>query len=257
VTGPAPEAPLTTAEQAEIAARRAASPLRVQAVDLPGGRRVWLKQVEQLSGLRRMQKGDPARAFAAECTALRLLAQAGQPVPVVLAMAADHIVLADGGPNLERLLAQRALERAEAQAALVAVGAALAGLHRLGMTHGRPVLRDFCWIAGRLTMIDLERFRPGRAGAFWQGLDLVIFLQGWFSRLNPADADAPLLEAALTAYRAGAPAGAWAGLIAWGRWLRLLRPVARGLARIRPVSREVTGALRMLDHLAALVAAAR
>lgn len=254
MTGAADE-PLTPAERAALDARRAASQARVQAVDLPGGRRVWLKQVEALAGLRRVQKGDPARAFASERAALRLLAVAGQPVPAVLAEGADYIVLADGGPNLEHLLALRQLGAAEARAALVAVGAGLAGLHRAGMSHGRPVLRDFCWNGARITMIDMERFRPGRAGAFWQGLDLVIFLQGWFARRDPTAEDGPLLEAALAAYRAAAPSGAWAGLIGWGRWLRLLRPVARGLARMRPLSREVTGAARMLDHLAALVAA--
>ena len=49
---------------------------RVRRLELADGRRFWLKRVERLSGRLRLQKGYPARAFAAERKGLRELAAA-------------------------------------------------------------------------------------------------------------------------------------------------------------------------------------
>jgi hypothetical protein len=77
---------VTDADLDEALARALAEPpQRVRALVLPDGRRFWLKRVEQLSGRLRLQKGDPARAFAAEREGLRVLAAAGLPVAGVVA----------------------------------------------------------------------------------------------------------------------------------------------------------------------------
>ena len=82
---------------------------RVSALDLPGGGRAWRKQVERLSGIRRLQKGNATKGFDSERRALAFLHAAGHPVPAILDEGDDFIVLADCGPNLAKLLARNAL----------------------------------------------------------------------------------------------------------------------------------------------------
>ena len=73
---------------------------RVRPLDLFDGRRFWLKRVERLSGRLRLQKGDPAKAFAAERKGLRALAAAGLPGAGVVAEGPDWGVMPDAGPIL-------------------------------------------------------------------------------------------------------------------------------------------------------------
>lgn len=243
---------LTSDENDAIAARLRAGHQRVQRVDLPGGRVVWIKQVERLHGLLRLQKGDPAKGFLAERAAIRALDAAGLPGPVLLDEGPEHMVLADAGPNLEHLLAEGAWPHEAAQRAFVAVGAALAAVHRAGYAHGRPALRDFCWAEGRLTMIDLERFKARRRRLRTQALDVVIFVHSWFARRNGKEGQTDLLDLALRSYRASAPLGAWQAMKSWARLLVPLAPLARVVLRFRPHSREVRALVWSLDYLARL-----
>ena len=72
-----------------IDAALAEPPLRVRRLDLPDGRRFWLKRVERLSGLLRLQKGNPIRTFERERAGLAALAAAGLPVADVVADGPD------------------------------------------------------------------------------------------------------------------------------------------------------------------------
>lgn len=221
--------------------------LRVQRLDLPGLGNVWLKQAERLSLRLRLQKGDPVRAFEAERQALRTLGRLGLPVAPVLAEGADFLVLPDLGANLLALLRDEAVAQDARLAGFAAAGAALGRLHRAGIAHGRPVLRDICWDGRAARLIDLERCAPGGAGPRARAADVVMLVQSWFTeRPEPG----PELAAFLAAWQAEAGDGAAAGVRALARRLRWLGPLARGLSRLRPRSRELAAVPRMLAHLA-------
>ena len=243
-------APLNDDEAALVAEALHANRKRVQKIISSGERILWLKRVERLSWLGRLQKGDPVAAFEAERVAIRGLETIGQPVPVILQEGPSHLVMADAGGNLHNLLLKKRISDDDARLAFAEVGRVLARLHREGYVHGRPVLRDFCWDGARVTMIDLERFELRRRRVRTQALDLVIFIQGWFSRREAEDNDTGLLDVAMQAYRAEAPAGPWAALGKWVRMLNPLRPALRLALRLRPGWREVRAALWTLEYLA-------
>lgn len=211
-------------------------PRRVRAVVLPDGRRFWLKRVERLSGRLRLQKGDPARAFAAEREGLRALAAAGLPVAGVAAEGPDWVLMPDAGPVLTGVVADPARGEAEKLAAFAAAGRALGRLHWAGMAHGRPAVRDVCWDGREARFIDLERFRRASRAGFWQAADVVMFVQTAFTAWPQ---DARWLEAALEAYAVSAPEGAMAGVRRLVWWLMPVGWLAAGLSRLRPGSREL------------------
>ena len=222
---------------------------RIRALILPDGGRVWLKRVEQASGRMRLQKGNGLSAFVAEREALRLLHAKGVPVPEVIAEGPDYLLLPDLGPNLSALLRDETHPAPDRIAAFAAAGAALAGLHRAGFSHGRPALRDFCWQAGQLRMIDLERFRNRQRGRMVRALDVVIFTHSWFADGRDI-APGPELDAALNAYRAAAPAGLWRAVARLARLLAPLDGLARGVARISKPSKDVQAIPSTLAYLA-------
>ena len=211
-------------------------PRRVRAVVLADGRRFWLKRVERLSGRLRLQKGDPARAFAAEREGLRVLAAAGLPVAGVVAEGPDWLLMPDAGPVLTAVVADPARGEAEKLAAFAAAGRALGLLHWAGMAHGRPAVRDVCWDGQAARFIDLERFRRTKRAGFWQAADVVMFAQTAFTAWPQ---EARWLEATLGAYAISAPEGAM-GSVRWlARWLAPVGWIAAGLSALRPKSREL------------------
>jgi len=211
-------------------------PQRVRAVALPDGRRFWLKRVERLSGRLRLQKGDPARAFAAEREGLHVLAAAGLPVAGVVAEGPDWMLMPDAGPVLPEVVRDPGRSEAEKLRAFAEAGRALGRLHWAGMAHGRPAVRDVCWDGQQARFIDLERFRRAKRAGFWQAADLVMFAQTAFT-LWPEDAR--WLEAALEAYAISAPEGAMGSVRRLVWWLAPVGWLAAGLSRLRPGSREL------------------
>ncbi|MDR5651561.1 lipopolysaccharide kinase InaA family protein [Ruixingdingia sedimenti] len=222
-------------------------PRRVMALTLADGRRFWLKRVEHLRLRLRLQKGDPARAFEAERAGLHLLAARGLPVAEIVLEGPDHIVLADAGPTLAQLAAEPG--RDDAATAFAAAGRALARLHRAGLAHGRPAVRDICWDGHTARFIDLERFSPRRRGGFWQGVDLLCLVQSAHARWPD---DPRWLNATLAAYAAEAPPGALAAAARLSRRLAPLGTLARLLRPLRPESRELNAVSPTLARLAAL-----
>ena len=219
---------------------------RVRRLDLPDGRRFWLKRVERLAGRLRMQKGDPARAFAAEREGLRSLAGAGLPVAGVAAEGPDWVLMPDAGPVLPEVVGDAARSEAEKLAAFAQAGRALGLLHWAGMVHGRPAVRDICWDGTAARFIDLERFRPGRRGGVWQAADVVMFAQTAFT-LWPEDPR--WLEAALGAYAESAPEGAMARVRRLVWWLAPVGWLAAALVRLKPGSRELRAVGLTLERL--------
>jgi tRNA A-37 threonylcarbamoyl transferase component Bud32 len=211
-------------------------PRRVRAVDLPDGRRFWLKRVERLSGRLRLQKGDPAQAFMAEREGLRALTKAGLPVARVALEGPDWMLLPDAGLVLPKVVADPGRSDREKLAAFAQAGRALGLLHWAGMVHGRPAVRDICWDGKEARFIDLERFRPGRRGGLWQAADVAMFAQTAFTQWPE---DGRWLDAALVAYATNAPDGAMERVTRLASWLLPLGWLARGLVRVRPGSREL------------------
>jgi tRNA A-37 threonylcarbamoyl transferase component Bud32 len=214
----------------------AEAPRRVRRVDLRDGRRFWLKRVERLSGRLRLQKGDPAKAFAAEREGLRVMASAGLPVAGVAAEGTDWVLMPDAGPVLPEVVGDPGRDLAEKLRAFAEAGRALGRLHWAGMAHGRPAVRDVCWDGREARFIDLERFRRAKRAGFWQAADVVMFAQTAFT-LWPEDGR--WLDAALGAYAVSAPEGAMAAVrrLAW--WLVPVGWLAAGLSALRPGSREL------------------
>lgn len=219
---------------------------RVRRIELRDGRRFWLKRVERLSGRLRLQKGDPARAFAAEREGLRALGAAGVPVAELVAEGPDWVLMPDAGPVLPEVVADPGRDAAEKQRAMVEAGRALGRLHWAGMAHGRPAVRDMCWDGDVARFIDLERFRrAGRAG-FWQAADVVMFAQ---TACTAWPEDGHWLDAALGAYAKSAPEGAMASVRRLARWLAPVGWLAGGFAVLRPGSRELRAVGLMLARL--------
>jgi hypothetical protein len=216
-----------------VEAALAGPPRRVRPVDLPDGRRFWLKRVERMGLILRLQKGDPQALFDAEREGLHLLADRGMPVAPVALEGPDFLVTPDVGVPLGQLDKAPAEEGARAFAA---AGKALALLHWAGLVHARPAIRDICWDGQEARFIDLERFRPGRRGGFWQAMDVVIFTHSCFRRWPE---ETRLLDAALAAYAANAPDGAMERVARAARGLWWLGALARALRLILPRSREL------------------
>jgi tRNA A-37 threonylcarbamoyl transferase component Bud32 len=216
----------------------------------PGGRRLWLKQVER-HGLRgRVTKGSARRSFEKDRHGLRALAAAGVPAAPILAEGDDFFVTPDLGATLLCLLKDRQSTADARRAAFAATGSALARLHGRGLCHGRPSVRDTCWDGRTASFIDLERFSPRRTGPGAFTTDLLIFL--WSGHSTGMDCGAEL-DAAAAAYLSAAPAGTAAALRRRMRHLRLLRPALAVLVWLRPASRELGAVLRTLAQAEGLL----
>lgn len=244
----APPTPLAALDPPDLQRLIARLPdVRTQRLDIPGLGRFWLKRAEHLPLRMRLQKGDPRAALERERKGLRVLGGMGLPVPEVAAEGPDFLLLPDSGPNLADLLARPDLSSETRQAAFAAAGRALANLHCAGFAHGRPLLRDICWDGSTARLIDLERFSLHRIRPRHMALDIVIFVQGWFTHTPRTGAE---LTALLDAYRAKAVPGAWHRVVMLARRLRWMAPVARALSRLRPQSRELAAVPLTIAHLA-------
>lgn len=214
-----------------IAAALREPPLRARPLDLSGGR-VWLKRVERLPLRMRLQKGSPARAFENERRGLKALAGAGLPVAPILDEGPDYLVTPDRGTPLVKFLQHpERTPASERIAAFAAAGAVLASLHRAGFSHGRPSVTDICWDKGRITLIDLERYRPRLNRHAGHVRDLVIFV---FTIYAFARADCPEVEAACIAYRTLAPQEIWPSASRWCHRMRWIAPLSTPIRRWKP-----------------------
>lgn len=220
----------------QLNAALAEPPRRVRRVDLSDGRRFWLKRVERLTGVMRVQKGDPERAFAAEREGLHALADAGLPVAAIAAEGPDWVLMPDAGPVLPEVVADSGRSEGEKLAAFGQAGRALGLLHWAGLVHGRPAVRDICWDGVEARFIDLERFRPGARGGVRQAADIVMFAQTCFTQWPD---DARWLDGALTSYAVNAPEGAMGRVRRLALWLAPLGWLAAGLAHFKRASGEL------------------
>jgi tRNA A-37 threonylcarbamoyl transferase component Bud32 len=219
---------------------------RVRLLELPDGRRFWLKRVERLQGVLRLQKGDPERAFQAERDGLKALADAGLPVAVIAEEGPGWMLMPDAGPVLPMVVADPQRSEAEKLQAFAMAGKALGQLHWAGLVHGRPAVRDICWDGQEARFIDLERFRHDRRGGMRQAADVVMFAQTAFTQWPD---DPRWLDAALASYGVNAPLGAMDRVRRMAWWLAPLGWLAKAMALARPRSRELRAVGLTLQRL--------
>lgn len=208
---------------------------------MPDGSKVWMKREERISGLMRLQKGNPSKAFAQEREGLHLLARLGLAAAPILAEGPDWFVTPDLGPTLRDMLRN---PRPDSATAFAAGGTALARLHLASYRHGRPAIRDLCWDGSAVHFIDLERFSCVKSDPRGLALDLIVFAHSIISDgyKAPANTVPSLQDAALNAYRGLAP-GIWAQACKTARWLAWV-PF---LTRLVPSSNEWRAAKPTLD----------
>jgi hypothetical protein len=238
-----------------VLAALAARQLRVQMLDLPDGQRFWVKRQERLHWRLRLQKGDPRKAFDAERHGLQVLADAGLPVAKIVLQGPDYLVLPDAGRTLHAFQRDPSVSIDELRRAFAGGALSLARLLQSGFMHGRPAVRDICWDGRTARFIDLERFRMDRRGAYYQAMDVVMFVQTIATvRHEFPERGAVAMDAALTTYRAHGPEPTLHALRRMIPWLRPLGVLASVAAWIRPSSRELRAVGLALENLRKLVA---
>jgi tRNA A-37 threonylcarbamoyl transferase component Bud32 len=228
---------------------------RVEVDDRP----VWIRMARAKSLRVQISKGLPRRLLAREGRLLRAMAARGAPVPAVLAQGPDYLVLADCGRVLMDLVAER--QDAGSRADLMqSVGEALARLHLLGCTHGRPYVRDILVAAdGTITFTDMERGARIDAPGRFQIRDLALLVLSIYARW-PKDTADRLIDPLLTAYMARMPPERPAQVAHWTRswrWLAILSAPARWRERNyrkAKVWKEYQALPLTLDRLAKCVA---
>jgi tRNA A-37 threonylcarbamoyl transferase component Bud32 len=226
---PANPHPRSSDLASEARAVIAARPVRIQRFEV-AGRDYWVKRKERLSMRMRLQKGDPRRAFAAERAALRTLHDLGASVPPVLAEGADFFVMPDSGMPLRDMLRRPGIDPAERLRAFEAAARGLARFHAMGVSHGRPAIKDICWDGETATFLDFERYATRRNTHAGHVQDLVILL---FSTFSETGRPCPETEALIATYRAADPAEIWAGAVELCRRLRWLGPLSWPVRKLR------------------------
>ncbi|MFV2053434.1 hypothetical protein [Aliiroseovarius sp. YM-037] len=207
----------------------ATDPGRVSRLEV-NERTLWIKQRETLDLRRRLQKGDPSKGFERERAALHHLATIDAPVPPIVAEGADFFALPDCGQPLSQILQQGVGTDAERIQIFRAAGEALSGLHKRGVSHGRPNLKDICWQDGEITFIDLERYSGSRNTPKGHMQDLIMFV---FNAHAVAGKPSAEVDAAIDAYRATDTAGIWAAAKAWCRRMRWVEVITKPVRWLR------------------------
>lgn len=219
------------------------------AADLPPGRvarleiadqSYFVKSVEVRTKLRqRITKGDPAKAFAREVALLRAFAARGAPVPRIIAANATHLVLADHGTPVEKAIRKGHVS----DALLRQIGTSLAALHKLGLAHGRPLLRDICYDGTTVTFLDLEAGAKLDARPYDQARDLIALI---YSMVLATNSDMRMTQVLIDGYRSEGDPAVWDAVRKRSRnlwWLELLALPGVWLHRFRRKKRSEMAAV--------------
>ncbi|NOD93265.1 hypothetical protein GS636_10760 [Ruegeria sp. HKCCD4884] len=147
---------------------------RVALCQTPQGNRFWLKRIERFAPHLWLVKGKPEQAFDRDRSSHRFLWNYGAPVPRIVAEGKGYFAVQDAGASLTKVCADKSVTRTEKLRACRAAGQALARLHAMDLTHGRPAFRDMCWDGRQIRFIDFEYFTPTKAGRLRKARDLCI-----------------------------------------------------------------------------------
>ena len=212
-----------------------------------GGHCYWAKRPGNQSWLNRLQKGPAKVAFEREIEALKIMKAIGAPVPREVLRRPNLIVFHDAGPTLQHILRFQLLERNERILACEKAALALASLHKSGVNHGRPLLRDICWDGKNVTFLDFENYRVSRNNPRGHAHDLVRFVFSMYAQRN---VELPEIDAAVLAYRAADTTGVWDAAARWARRNRWFDWLSWPIRQRRyPHAREYKAIPMVLDHL--------
>lgn len=168
------------------------------------GKRYWLKQVEKLAGAMRLLKQNSTYALHKEIDVLTELAKHGAPVPAMVEVGDGYMVIEDAGATIKELLAHD--KAALWPNILNDVAIALARLHAMHFSHGRPALRDISWQDGEVKFIDFEAHQQDKSIVSQQVRDLLVFIHSLYRYIGPRNA---LVSHAIDAYRCAGGESIW------------------------------------------------
>lgn len=96
-----------------------------------------------------------SRSLYLEAERLRAFKGTGFHVPEVISIHDDMLILSDAGEQLRSLIDQTA-DKERRHYLLVQAILNLASLHKAGLAHGRPYIRDMVWTGEQVGFLDLE-----------------------------------------------------------------------------------------------------
>lgn len=138
------------------------------------GKKYWIKRL--MSNHRnQFAKYSPENQFLAE-VARSTIAQFSSGIsPKIVVLTPEYMVTESGGENLNWWMKSDATDE-EKKHILYMAGAELGKLHNLGMTHGRPALRDFLYHDGKITLLDWENKKASKNLLKRKAIDYLLFI---------------------------------------------------------------------------------
>jgi tRNA A-37 threonylcarbamoyl transferase component Bud32 len=207
----------------------------------------WVKRPESLGKFRRLQKGDADKSFQREVSLLKQFRASGAAVVPIAAETTECVILPDMGPTVHTLSAT--MPAVEFGMVLERAAQALADLHKRGLCHGRPRLRDICWTGSDICFLDLEAGAQLNAPRWRQALDLLLMVHSVFHNRPRIDQHVPAL---LQTYAQAGQGGVLALAQRMAHRLSLLRYLARPLAardaRRGKTHSEAQALIELLEH---------
>lgn len=160
-------------------------------------RKYWIKR-KLGNGRNQLVKYSVEKEFYYEI-ARRTIAKSVCPdlVPDMPVLTPDYMVIEDGGMTVKSWLDQDIPEE-EKQDILRRAGTALCRLHRAGIVHGRPALRDITCRDGRISFLDWENRLYSRHTEEQKAIDFLLFLQAIYRENYPEEKER--IEAAESGY---------------------------------------------------------
>jgi len=193
------------------------------------GRFYWLKQKERLTGAMRIIKPCPTKALKLEIETLIDLADQGAPVPALICSSSHYLVLTDVGKTLKDWLLDPHISQETKQTILNDSADALAQLHSMGLSHGRPALRDISWKAGKVSFIDFEATQINKPLVEQQRRDLLVFIHSLYRYIGPKQ---ELILPVISTYCESGGEDIW---LATKKWLAPWQWLYHGLRPLRDI----------------------
>lgn len=143
------------------------------------GKKYWLKQPEQLSGIWHILKPRPNKAFERELDTLQYFDKIQAPVPKLVLFGTDFLVLEDTGQTADSWVEDITTEDSIKKVILSDCIGALVNLHKQNLIHGRPALRDMTWQDHQVHFIDFESRSKSKDRVWLKARDMIIFLHSY------------------------------------------------------------------------------
>ncbi len=220
-------------EAVQAAIGRPSAP-RVQSIEV-GGRKYWIKQVQERGLLLRLRKGPAATLLKDEHDNIRSMFDRALPVPEIALSGETYFATCDVGRPVDEILRDTGTSSHDRQQLLEQVAHAVAALHSKSAAHGGLHLRNICLGDTGLSFIDLEKSVPQNATLSDMAYDLRVLVFSVFAVLPGSHS---LARHVLSVYRQTAPPGIADLARDWCRshwWLKhLAAPLRWHEDRFRP-----------------------